>query len=868
MAIAQDAIPDEVIIDYSALDKPLREVLFEISSEAEITIAFQDEIIPGDSLINFSVRKQEVGVVLNYLLNRHRVTYKVIGDQIVLYKKRYDEETEVTISGYLRDLSSGEVLINAYVYKEDQTIGTETNEYGFYSLTLPPGEQHLYYTYLGYNTDILDLELKYDTIVNVDLDPNNRLREIVIIDQRIVKETPVDFKTPAAVHVLPIEKINSTLPIAGEPDIMRLAYTMPGVTTGSDGFGGMSVRGGSTNQNLILLDGTPVYNAHHLFGLFSIFNANVIKSAKLFKGPFPSNYSGRLSSVMDIRTRDGNTNKLAGDISLGLLTAKASLEGPIKKGRSSFLISARRTTVDAWIDALNNLYNKDPLKNRDTGIKFYDINAKLNFSLGDKSKLHLGYYNGSDNFRNDVTTENIDQTLTDLDGTRWDSGNQLASVRWSSNLSPKVFLSSTVYSSRYKFASFVQDRVELLDNGSFLTTDFNAGFYQTSIKDLGARLDLVFFVNNRHKIKTGINLIRHQFEPRFIFATDEDNISPLSEPLERSDLENMDEGQLNLTGKEFEFYIEDEITLGKHTSFNLGLNQLVISTGNTVYIPQPRILFTTGSDKYRMKLSYGRMGQYLHSLTNTGLGVPIDIWLPSTDRLIPEQAWIASWGHHFLLKDQSMLSAEFYYKKMKNITRYGSGILRLSESFNWEDNVPQGTGESYGMETSFSKKLGKTQLQASYTLSWNNRSFETINNGDPFRFRYDRRHVLNLGLIHKLNENIEFSANWEYGSGTPITIPSTQSYNYIDENNELTRVRVFSELNNAELPAYHRLDLGFNLFSDYKWGKSQLTLGVYNIYDRLNPLYVEEIINSDLVSSFEQFYLFKIMPTFSYTLSF
>lgn len=861
---------DEIIIDYSALDKTLREVLFDLSEEADVTIAFQDNIIPGDSLINFSVRKQELGVVINYLLNRHRVGYKVIGDQLVLYKRKYDEDQPVIISGYLRDLRSGEVLINAYVYKEDQSIGTETNEYGFYSLTLPPGEQPVYYTYLGYNSEIKNLDLRYDTIVNVNLDPNNRLKEIVILDQKIVKEDPVVFKTPAAVHVLPLETIKSTLPVAGEPDIMRLAFTMPGVTSGADGFGGMSVRGGSTNQNLILLDGTPVYNANHLFGLFSIFNANVIKSAKLFKGPFPSQYSGRLSSVMDIRTRDGNMNRLSGDISLGLLTAKASLEGPIKKGRSSFLLSARRTTVDAWINSLNNLYNKDPLRDRNTDLKFYDLNAKLNFSLGERSKLHLGFYRGNDDFQNLTKTIDIGETVSDLDETSWKSGNQIASARWSCNLSPRVFVNANIYSSRYDFGSFVQDRVELLENGNVSSTSYNTGLYRTKISDLGARLDFGFFLNKRHTLKTGVNLIRHSFQPRFIFTTERDSLFPTAAtmPIAREDLEELQEGQVDLKGNELEIYLEDEINLGKNTSLNIGINQLMITTGKTFFIPQPRILFKTGTEKYRMKLSFGRMAQYLHSLANTGLGVPTDVWLPSTSKLAPEQAWITSMGHHFLMKNQSILSMELFYKKMKNVTRYASGFLRLSENTDWEDNIPQGRGESYGMETLYEKRLGKTTMQASYTLSWTNRSFDGIQNGEPFRFRYDRRHVINLGVVQKINENIEFSANWEYGSGTPITIPSSQSYNYIDDNNNLTRVRVYSQLNNDNLPAYHRLDLGFNLFSDYKWGQSQLTLGVYNVYDKLNPLYVEEIITADLKSRYEQFYLFKIMPTFSYTLSF
>jgi len=266
--ISQEIIPDEVIVDYSGIDKTLREVIFDLSDISGVSIAFQEEILPGDSIINFSVRKQEVGVVLNYLLDRHHVEYKIIGDQIVLYKNRFRRKDEdVTVSGYIKDLKTGEALINANVFTHDETSGTETNEYGFYSLTVPSGQQSLYYTYLGYMTDIKELSLRYDTIVNVKLNPNNLLDEIVITDQRLIKVENKELSQGSSLHILPLDRINSSLPVGGEADVLRLALTMPGVTSGSDGFGGMSVRGGSTNQNLILYDGVPVYNANHLFGL-------------------------------------------------------------------------------------------------------------------------------------------------------------------------------------------------------------------------------------------------------------------------------------------------------------------------------------------------------------------------------------------------------------------------------------------------------------------------------------------------------------------------------------------------------------------------------------------------------------------------
>lgn len=865
LAQAQEVIPDEVIIDYSCLNKTLREVLFDISEEANTTIAFQEEIMPGDSIINFSVKKQEVGVVLDYLLERHHVKYRIVGSQIVLFKDQfYKSDDKITISGYLRDLESGESLISANIYLYDKTTGTISNDYGFYSFTVPKGVQRIYYSYLGYNMAIKELSLYQDTIVDVELDPRIQLNEIVITEKRIV---PVPEPERAGVEILPLERLNSFLPVGGEPDVMRLAYTLPGVTSGADGFGGMSVRGGSTNQNLILFDGIPVYNADHLFGLFSIFNSNVIKNAKLYKGAFPSHYSGRLSSVLDIRTREGNNQKFGGDVSVGLLTGKVSLEGPIQKGRSSFLFSARRTTVDPWLNSLNDLLNTNPLVERSTAIRFYDLNGKLNFSIGKSSKLFLSYYQGSDNFDNSSITDNETRTVRDIDELSWDSGNTLMSLRWTSKLSSKSFLNISLYSSEHQFNSFDHDRVEVFNDQALTSAVYDAGYYRTNINDKGLKIDVDFIPSPRHVFKLGAGYIKHTFSPQFIFSDQTDNIVEMRDAITSSDLENVID-DFSLEADELEFYIEDEIRLGEHTSLNLGVNQLVVSSGKTYYITQPRMLFRTGTAKYNLKLSYGMMGQFLHSLSNTGLGVPTDIWLPSTEILAPERSWTASIGNFYSFNSRSTVGLEFFYKQLDNVTRYGTGVLRVSQNSGWENRIPVGQGESYGSEFSLRCDiLKKTRLNLGYTLSWSFRQYDAIQ-AEKFRFRYDRRHVINASLTHKFNENIEFSSNFEYGSGTPITIPSRVSYNYTDEDRNLTRVRVLDQINNAELPAYHRLDIGFNFYNKYKWGRSKLTLGVYNVYNKVNPLYIDEIVNTDFSIRYEQFYLFKILPTFSYNLTF
>ncbi len=501
ITFCQDILPDEIIIDYSAIDKPLREVIFDLSVEADITIAFQDEIVPGDSLINFSVRTQPIGLVLDYLLSRHAVKYKIIGSQIVLYKDPYARSSStLTISGYITDQENGESLVSANIYSYDKINGTNSNIYGFYSFTIPKGSQRLYYSYLGYNTRILDVELKNDTVINVQLDPNIILKEIVITDNRIINDNTQE-RDIANVEILSIDKIESFVTVGGEVDVLRMAYTKSGITSGSDGFGGMSVRGGSTNQNLILFDGVPVYNANHLFGLYSIFNSHVVKSAKVYKGAFPANYSGRLSSVLDVRTREGNMKEFGGEVAISLFAAKVALEGPIIKDRASYLFTARRSILDPFVNTLVAFQN--PVgQESDTDLKFSDINLKVNFKLTDNSRLLFSHYTGKDVFNNKVTRNDSTRTIKNIDQLNWDSGNKLTSLKWNWRISQKLFVNTTVYRSQYQYLSFDLDRTNLLfPDGSLDLTNYTAGHYDARIVDQAIKIDFDLFpTSKQHEV--------------------------------------------------------------------------------------------------------------------------------------------------------------------------------------------------------------------------------------------------------------------------------------------------------------------------------------------------------------------------------
>lgn len=871
---AQRIIPDEKIIDYSCENQSLRDVLYELSEKTNVTIAWQEQIVPGDSIVTFSVRKERLGKIIDYLILDHDLKYRIVGNQISIIRDKFKviEKEMITISGFLRDGESGEGLVNANIYLQDKSLGTITNEYGFYSFTIPKGSQRIYYSYLGYDNGIKEVTADKDQTFDVNLIPSNFMKEIIITETKL---TPIPLNAPevATVDVLAIDQIRSRLALAGEPDVMRMALSNPGVTSGADGFGGMSVRGGATNQNLILFDGIPIYNSDHAFGMFSIFNSRVIKSAKLYKGAFPSHYSGRLSSVMDIRTREGNFKKISGEVSLGLLTGSVALEGPIVKEKASFLFSARRTLVDPWLKSISKAYHDGKDQSGETQYYFYDVNGKINFNLGRHSKVYFSYYSGKDFFENQVrkSVDAEEFPSTDFDQINWDIGTSLGSLRFNSRLSQKMFLNATAYKSFNNYDAFDHDRLVRLKNASDSIVTFNAGYYQSRIEDTGLKLEFDFIPSAKQRLKFGAGIINHSFSPGLILSTEADSLNTQGSPVKSEDLANQID-DLDITGTEIEVFIEDNFKFGKYTNLNIGYNHMIVTSGiKTYHIPQPRVLFSTGSESNTIKLSAGRMGQFLHSLNNTGVGIPIDVWLPSTEKIAPETSWAFSIGDYFQKDPLGIIGLEFFYKKYEGLTRYGTdGLIDISEDSNWEELVPIGEGESYGTEFSYHKTKGKTKINLGYTLSWSNRTFEALNNGNPFRFRYDRRHVINVGLIHRFNPNIEVTANWEFGSGTPITVPDNNKFIEINEiTGEPIIVLIYKELNNSILPDYHRLDIGINIHSEYTWGSSVLTIGLYNAYNQQNPFYRDtevNIENRELI--FEDVTLIPILPALSYTVKF
>ncbi len=763
-----------------------------------------------------------------------------------------------TISGYIYEASSKESLIGASIYNQETQQGTSTNIYGFYSLSLPEGQQNLQYSYLGYNNVDTLINLVKNVEINIYLEEGMQLEEVTIVasdDQsRFIHDSKMSTNT------IDLASIKSLPALLGERDVLKILQLMPGVQSGTEGSSGLYVRGGGPDQNLVLLDGVPVYNANHLFGFLSTFNGDAIKNVELTKGGYPARYGERLSSIIDIRMKEGNMKALKGNLSLGLVSGKFSLEGPIVKDKTSFIISARRT----WLDLLTTPIQKGP-RNPDPTTKdvsaisynFYDVNLKINHKFSDKNRLYLSFYGGDDEFK-DEWDRYYSQGQFNIG---W--GNKIAAIRWNQQLSPKLFGNTTLSYTQYNYRSINEnsliENLEVQEQQSFETT--------SQIKDLTARYDLDFVPSSKHYIKTGLSFTSHNFTPTV-------NTLSIQEASENPVIVANGDNSLNVPS--LSAYIEDDLSLNQHISINGGIRFALFLPEETNYLSiQPRLSVAYKlSSAASLKASISKMTQFVHLLTSPGLGLPTDLWVPSTNSIKPENAWQAALGYHQQLADGFYLNIEGFAKQMDNLLEYKTGFSVFSNSESWEDKVTIGTGKSVGTEILLEKKTGKTTGWIGYTLSSTTRQFDELNKGNPFPYKYDRRHDLSLTLMHSFSDRFDIGAVWIYGTGHAYSLGTTRylapSSGQADGDylGGTGLVSYLPQKNNLRAPAYHRLDLSINLHKEVKLGQRTWSLGFYNAYNRLNPFlfFIENNEEGDL--QLKKLSILPIIPFFSYSIDF
>lgn len=740
----------------------------------------------------------------------------------------------VTISGYISDRKSGERLTGAVIFIPQLQIGTASNTFGFYSITLPTGADSLEIkaSYLGYQTFLQKVGRSANVELSVMLEEAKELKEVVITAQKDAIQT----RTQMSSIDLPVQTIKSLPALFGEPDVMKAIQLLPGVQGGNEGTSGLYVRGGSPDQNLILLDGVPVYNASHLFGFFSVFNADAIRSVEVTKGGFPARYGGRLSSVIDINMKEGDKNQIHGEGGIGIIASRLTLEGPITKGKSSFMVSGRRT----YIDALAAPFMTGPSK---AGYYFYDLNGKANFTLGKKDHLYVSGYLGNDKFYFSDKNSDAAGASTFKGDILW--GNITAVGRWNHEFNPRLFGNLTTYYSQYKFRISAEN--SSTTNG--VTDDFLLR-YTSGIKDVAAKYDLDFFPAPNHAIKVGAGIISHTYTPGA--QTTKANSAGIHS--------DTTVGQKTVYSTETDVYIEDDVRITKLLKANIGVHATGFNVRDKLYTSlQPRVaLRYLINEKLSAKASFVQMNQYINLLTNSSVGLPTDLWVPSTDRIAPQLSRQGAAGLAYTHDAGYEFSLEGYYKTMENLIEYKEGTSFFNNNTSWEDKIETGKGTSYGAEVFIQKKKGRFTGMLGYTLSWTNRTFANLNNGQTYPYKYDRRNDFKVAGVYTISERIELSAEWVYGTGNAITLPIGYHMGL-----DGTQITDYGSRNGYRMPSYHRGDISIRFTKEKKrWTRSWI-LGAYNVYNRKNPFFIYED-----GGKFTQVSLFPIIPSISYQFKF
>lgn len=766
-------------------------------------------------------------------------------------------QSKHTISGHVKDGSSGEELMFATVYVQELEKGVTTNTYGFYSLTLPEGDYTIKYTYVGFETQVKKISLTEDKTVDVEL--GTGAKELEVVDVTGKKDNE-NIKDPKMGNIkLEMEELEKIPVIFGEKDVIKALQLMPGVNTAGEGSSGFYVRGGSTDQNLIWIDEAPVYNASHLLGFFSVFNTDALKDVNLYKSAMSPKYGGRLSSVLDVTMNNGNMKRWSFSGGLGIISSRLTVEGPLKKDKGSIIISGRRTYADVFLKL-----SKDPtLQNTQT--YFYDINAKMNYKIGKKDRIFASMYYGRDVMK-----------YSDIFGFNW--GNATATLRWNHLYGKKLFSNTSIIFSDYNYGININSSGTLLD-------------IESGIRDLNAKMDFTYFLNPNNTFTFGISSIFHHFQLGQLTNV---NNSGLNQRLPNRD------------AFESGIYFSNKQTIGNHIALEYGLRLSMFnaigpgetygydSEGNvndttihnsfaqhkTYYGWEPRIgVNYIINETMSLKAGYNRNYQYLHLLSNSTSSQPTDIWVPSSEVIKPQIADQVSLGYFVNFGKNQMFEAyvDLYYKNFQNVVDYKNGADVIFNKF-YEGDLAFGKGYSMGAEFFLKKRKGKFTGWLGYTISRTRRTIPEINGGKEYSARQDRSHDISIVLMYDITKRISISTNWVFYTGDAVTWPSGK---YTVDGN---LVPLYAERNAYRMPNYHRMDLGLTI-KDKEFRKkvdpstgqkikkkfrSSFSISIYNVYARQNAYTInfEQVEGSSFEYQAKQLALFSIVPSFTWNFKF
>lgn len=834
-----------ISVDFRSIS--LEDVLNNISEQSGVSFSYNPRKILIDQKITYSASQKTVAKILEELALMASFDYETVEGKIILKPKgKSVEQQKATLSGFIKDSSNGEALIGASVWVEELKVGTISNVFGFYSLTIPSGKYDVTFSYIGFNREVTNIDLQTSQSHNTSLQVAPALlKEIIVtnIEPQLANEIQVSKTNlrPATISEKPS--------FFGEPDAVKSLEMVPGVKMHSDGSTFYYVRGGDRDQNMILMDDAPIFNPSHLLGLFSTIIPDAVNDITLYKGSMPASLGGRLSSIMDVRTRKGNDQQFEVSGNVALLSSKLSLEGPIKKGKSSFLLSSRVSRVK-WIFEQFN----DDIKN----FQFHDLTGKVNFNFNQQNKLYFSFYNGGDKF------------LTSNNGIAW--SNRATTVRWNHVFSERLFLNTTLAGGVYDY---------------FLHTDRSTQTQWTShLSNVNLKGDFSYFINPNEEFDFGLSIGGYNFNPGNVSRNG--NTIPPVVSVKNSN--------------EFVLYGNHEIRLSNHWGLNYGLR---ISTWTNEgeafefvfddnHNPVDTLFFKRG-DKYKsyqnfeprisvsynlndnssFKVSAARNVQNIHLITNSiSPFSSFEVWLPSSLNIRPQTANQLVFGyHHYIPNTRLSFEIESFYKKMKNQIDYKAHAETLLNPL-LEGELFFGEAQGYGIEFQMKKEEGRLRSWVGYSYSRAKRKFSDLNNGREFNAFYDRPHQLSIVLSYDLNSRWNVGMNWNYYTGAPYSSPiSYYNFNGLE-------IPVYGQKNNDRLPDYHRLDLSatlnLNKNTESRF-KHNLMFSIYNVYGRKNALFINynkteqqdggfkipsNLLERETVST--QFYLFQFTPSIAY----
>ncbi len=754
---------------------------------------------------------------------------------------------EIVVSGYVTDRDNGEALVGTNLYEVYLQKGTTTNQYGFFSLAVPGDSAVIRFSYQGYETLTLVFYAPLQELQQVEMQP-----AIVEYDSLLVIEAGEYEGLHQQVQMsnvkISMAEVEALPALLGETDLLKAFQLMPGIQSGVEGSTGLYVRGGTPGQTLILLDGATVYNAGHLFGFMSTFNTDAINSAELFKGGFPARYGGRLAGVLDITMREGNRKEFEGRGAAGLLASRITVEGPLIRDKSSFIVSARRTYLDLITWVIQKGRGSDAI----LGYYFYDVNAKWNLDISKRDRIYMSFYAGRDK----GYAHGEDDAAIGEERFRYEQAwsNATLTFRWNRVINARMFSNTTLLFSRF--------RSTILNGDTYIFQDNLAqseGSYASGLIDVSAKTDVEYFPHRDHQIRFGAMMTRHLFTPSFQRFLDRDT---------EFDIDTTVSMSFNVPTYEGSVYAEDEITLSRRLKSNVGVHVSGYHADGTIYSSvQPRVSASFLLPReWALKFSFVQMKQYIQLLSNSGIGLPADLWLPSTPRVPPQKAWQIATGVARTIDAQALdISLEAYYKEMNGVIAYREGAGFLGSSRKWEDEVTVGRGWTYGAEMYVRRKRGRTKGWIGYTLSWSKRRFADLNAGEVFPHRYDRRHDISVALIRDWGLR-EISMIWVYSTGHALTL----AHSRYRQNGIL--IDVYGERNSYRTPSYHRLDLSVRRPGG-PGKRSEVIFSLYNAYSRRNTFFIFEEESSSVEPArnylveertIKRFTLLPIVPSVSY----